>query len=273
MIKLFFIAATMFLPTAALAAQVSVVAEPERVGVGDVVLVSVRVDADAALNAFSGMLEYPRERFDLVGISDGGSIASVWLLPPQDDGGAVRFTGFTPGGYAGRGGALFGILLRAKSPGDARIGVRSLELLRHDGIGTKEEARTSDLVLAVAQEPLGGYQEPADVAPPELMVERGKSQDEVVFAAVDKGSGLARYEVAERRFGVFGGGWAEATSPYAIKDKRGVSAVYVKAIDRAGNEAVSIYPHRRLFTPYEWGAIAAILALCISYSFLRRRSS
>ena len=98
--------------------------------------------------------------------------------------------------------------------------------------------------------------EPFDV----FAAESADNRPEVVFAAVDKGQGIDHYEVAERRaWWPAGLQWKVATSPYALGDRYGTSDVYVKAVDRAGNETLGVYAHAHALRPYEFLLLGILL--------------
>jgi len=54
----------------------------------------------------------------------------------------------------------------------------------------------------------------------------------LVFSTQDKGSGVDHYEVREGRFG----GFSEVSSPYILKYQSLDKKIFVKAIDKFGNE-------------------------------------
>jgi len=110
----------------------------------------------------------------------------------------------------------------------------------------------------------------------------------LVFATQDKGSGIDHYEVLERRelkiqklgfskekslhskFYILNP-WRVAESPYLLKDQELKSYIYVKAIDKAGNERVATLSPRNLLKWYEiwwlWGII--IIGIIIIYAVWR----
>jgi hypothetical protein len=201
---------------------------------------------------------------------------SLWVTHPAVSSGApIPFAGITPGGFSGTGGMLFSVLFRAKAAGTANVSIGNIEVLRNDGAGGNEPATAKPLFLSVGAKPSGGYAEPADTAPPEpFTAELGNDpqlfggKNYLVFTAVDKGSGVAHYAVAESRVPLFllrffPLSWNETASPYLLDDQNLTSTVYVKAVDRAGNERLSIYPPRHPFTVYEIAALLGILVLAV----------
>lgn len=279
---LFFVA----LPTAASAATVSLHAAPDVVGAGDTVRVSVILDSFIPTNTFSGALRYSGNILEPIAISNGNSIIQMWVVHPivPASEAPITFAGITPGGFSGSGGNLFSVLFLAKTAGTAKISFDEIEVLRNDGVGGEEPVTTRPLSLSVGSEPFGGYTEPTDNIPPESFTVYFGSEPElfddrsyIVFAAVDKISGIDHYKVAESRMPsfmlkFFPLSWNEQTaSPYVVGDQDLVSTIYVKAVDRAGNERVSTFPPQHLFTRYERGAFLGILILLVFFWQIRGR--
>ncbi|OGH83817.1 MAG: hypothetical protein A2261_03705 [Candidatus Magasanikbacteria bacterium RIFOXYA2_FULL_44_8] len=107
----------------------------------------------------------------------------------------------------------------------------------------------------------------------------------LAFATQDKGSGIDHYEIREDlgfRIKNLGGiikkflipksyllnSWQEVESPYVLKDQKLKSWVYIKAIDKAGNERIEVIPQKYPFQWYEswlwWGII--IVGFAIAYA-------
>ena len=82
----------------------------------------------------------------------------------------------------------------------------------------------------------------------------------LVFAAQDKGSGVDHYEVKEGRWGRF----RKAESPYFLTHQNLNRDVYVKAVDKAGNERVAVTRarvHNAWWESYRLFAILIVLVL------------
>ncbi len=268
-------------PTATFAATISLRATPSSIGVGDVVRVDVLLESAVPTNAFSGTVAYSLS-LEPIAVSDGNSIVSAWIMRPvvPRTGAPIFFTGITPGGFSGGEGEIFSILFRAKTAGAATVSLGDVEVLRNDGAGAKEPVTARPTTLSVGQKSTGGYVEPPDRVPPEPFVVYQDSDAQLfdgrsylVFAAIDKGSGVDHYAIAESRLpslllDFFPLSWnTVATSPYVLKDQRLTSTVYIKAVDRAGNERLALYPPHRLFTAYE----AWFLVILVGVAFLAER--
>jgi len=273
------------MPASASAATISFRAAPATVGVGDEVRVDVLLDSAVAVNAFTGTLSYPSSILEPSAVSDGNSLINLWLTHPTVNAGSpISFVGITPGGFSGNGGILFTVLFRAKSAGTANISIENnIEILRNDGAGGNEAVTLKPITIFVQSKSSGGYKEPADITPPEpfnayLSTNLGTSseQNTVVFMTVDKGSGIDHYLAAESRWpsfilGIFPLSWEEAASPFTLNDQNLTSTVYIKAVDRAGNDRISVFPRTHLFTAYEEVIILVILIAGVLLFTVRRK--
>ncbi len=271
------------LPATVSAATISFQAVPAHIGVGDVVRVNILLDSTIPTNAFSGTVSFPGVLLEPIAISDGNSIVNLWVTHPAVPvtGAEIPFAGITPGGFSGNTGLLFSVLFRTKASGVANISVGNIEVLRNDGAGSREPVTIKQLVLSIGAKSSGGYVESVDTTPPESFTAQlgtdpqlfdGKSY--LAFVAVDKGSGVDHYAVAESRLpsfllSLFPLTWHTATSPHMLADQNLTSSVYIKAVDRAGNERLSIYPPQHLFTAYEKVVLIVIL-IGVVFLFWRR---
>ena len=270
-------------PVMASAATISLRATPASIGVGDTVRIDVLLDSAIATNAFSGTLSYAKT-LEPTAVSDGNSIISLWITHPTVPamGVPITFAGIVPGGFSGDNGILFSVLFKATAAGTAQVSLgNDIEVLQNDGVGSKESVTLKPLTLSIGSQPSGGYTEPADRTPPEPFTaylgtdpQLFGGREYLVFMAVDKGSGVDHYAVAESRVPSFllpllPLSWATATSPYVLADQNLTSTVYIKAVDRAGNERSSVFPPEHLFTGYEKAVLLGILIVLVFLWYLR----
>lgn len=273
-------------PVSASAARISLEAEPSSIGVGDLVKITVLLESSVSVNAFSGTMSYPYSVLEPVDVIDGNSLVNVWVTRPSvaSANGSIAYAGITPGGFSGTKGMLFSVLFRAKVAGEANISLREVEILRNDGAGGSEPTRASSLTLSLAPTSVGGYIESPDETPPEpFAIYEGSDSSlfdgrpYIVFVAADKGSGVDRYEIAVSRMPswlhrFFPPSWAEVASPYELRSVRPTQSVYVKAVDRAGNERLAVFPPRHLLTGYELLLLAILCVIALlSYRGWGRR--
>jgi len=244
--------------------------------------IDVIIDTEGeSINTFEGTLQ--ATNLTIQEIRDGNSVVNFWVERPHGTAtGTIAFSGITPGGYNGKNGRLFtvvGVPLSSENP--ASIKVVQNRVLKNDGEGTEIIAKSSAVTLSetfvknVAQ-----ARNDTDV--PEIFVpEYGRSEGVydnkwfIVFSAQDKNSGIDHYEIKEvSPLNIFtSGSWQRATSPHVLQHQSLNKFVYIKAIDKAGNERiVKLYPQKKglLYMSYIlWGILIVLLAWFVK-KLLRR---
>ncbi len=190
--------------------------------------------------------------------------------------GRVSFEGGIPGGYCGRVAGdpgLTNILAKLAVtgvPGSVEFGSTletqivvdpNTKVFLHDGLGTEASLTTLGLELSVTHSTTTGSNiwlrdVQADTIAPEdfdiTLVEgpsAGNQKHYIVFNTTDKQSGVDHYEVLETDPDKFGflswlpkkAYWVIAESPFVLRDQRLQSKIMVKAVDKNGNERISIY--------------------------------
>jgi hypothetical protein len=197
---------------------------------------------------------------ELVDVNDGSSIINLWLEKPTPPSRAeelpynsstiVRFSGIIPGGFQGSSGKLFSLVFAPRAVGEIHVSFGSSTvayLNGPDGQPARLQLADNSLVIQSEKLPVSGVAHPDLDTPepftPELVrhPQLYDNQWALVFATADKQSGISHYAVWERSTslwqGLFGSPrWVTATSPYLLKDQQVCHLLYVKAVDRAGNE-------------------------------------
>lgn len=97
--------------------------------------------ADQAMNAAEGVLNFPTDKLQVVGVSKAGSIFNLWVQEPSfsnsGNSGNVRFEGVVLNpGYNGAAGKILEITFRAREAGTANAVFASGSVLANDGQGT-----------------------------------------------------------------------------------------------------------------------------------------
>jgi hypothetical protein len=271
-----------FLLLPAYSAQFFFGTDSSEVQIGRTFEVGVFVDSEEELiNAFEGVITFP-DSVRAVGIREANSIVSNWIVRPAyystTSSRGVGFAGIVPGGFAGRG-YLFSILLESMLEGDIEIGTQSELILMSDGNGTPLPYTPAPLRLTsvVSSSRAVDIVVPEDIVSPEDFIPTVTTDPNlydgemvVIFSTTDKGSGIIRYEVAEKRvhswtFGTLTDSleWYPATSPYVLLDQSGYSTIFVKAIDTFGNERiVSLAPQYEMtYEKYLWWCILALISV------------
>ncbi|MDO8407622.1 MAG: cohesin domain-containing protein [bacterium] len=268
------------MPALTSAATLTLVPLPTHIGSGDSVQVTALIESQESVNAFSGSFEYPPS-MEPLSISDGSSIVSIWIERPTapaagNMSGTIRFAGVTPGGFSGTGGKLFSVVFRATTPGIATFSISDVKVLRDDGAGSSEPTSASSLTLRVATVAMGGFVAPVDTEAPEPFTPQlGEGpapvagQAYLAFTAADKGSGTDHYEAAETRWPTWLAmlAWTRVDSPYTLRDQYLTSDMYIKAVDRAGNERIAVFHRSHLLRPYEWVILCAIIVVLVAVRY------
>jgi hypothetical protein len=283
-----FLLLALFVPHGAHAAAAVFEAQREQVQIGETFAVRVLLATDQrSINAVEGTIQFSKESLELREIRDGGSLVNLWMRKPTLHSGAVSFSGVIPGGYAGDAGYLFTLVFRARQAGRSVVQSSDERFVLNDGRGTLAPLRRVPLTVRVGEGVSDtDFAAIHDATSPEaftLAAARSQYMFDgkwfATFITDDKGVGLDYYEVAESR-GLFRPKtvhWASAQSPYVLQDQELQSWIFVKAVDKAGNERLAVLePTHR---PLRWFLSAVgILALTFFVIFIlrflgRRRNS
>lgn len=230
---------------------------------------------DEYINAIEGKIIFPEKLFEVKEIRDGNSIINFWVERPKAKNGEILFSGIIPGGYGylDKKGLIFSIIFQSIQEGAGLIETRDIKALLNDGKGTEANTKTSNLqIIARLSDGQGSKQAPASPAAfgrmdfdmPESFEPKIASDPNIfdgkyfaVFATQDKGLGIARYEVCEgskRKC-------ATAESPYLLQNQKLNKKIFVKAVDKAGNERVAVLPSQKPPLWYENYFIISIIIL------------
>lgn len=267
-----------------LAVGLSLIPEQLTVSVGQEFSVELFLDTGNAenINAMEGTLSYANELLELKEIQDGNSIVNFWIERPRSDNtGYIRFAGITPGGYRGQKGSLFKIIFEAKASGSGIVEIREQNVLRNDGQGTSVPVQTNPFRFVISQTNSSAPRivshekdrDPPEAFMPEIARDPNLFEGKwfVVFATQDKGSGIDHYEVLENRSQNIGNrSWVQEESPYLLQDQALKSYIYIKAIDKAGNERIAMLGPRSS-PQYAHYIILSILVggVVVSYFFVK----
>lgn len=246
---------------------------------GDTVTVAVRIDTDEGecINAVDVTLAYT-DGIQAVDVSTGRSILTLWLERPviNRDARTITFAAGIPNGYCGRipgdpslTNVLAEIVFRA--PGFS-VGKKEdastlltfepgTRVLLNDGSGSDAPLRTLSGTINLIQETgtttkdaWGGVVAADDVPPTPFSIELVRNPQifnnkyYIVWNTTDKQSGIDHYEVLEEspedfyafRWGAANNPWITVESPYVLKDQTLRSVIRVRALDKAGNEQISV---------------------------------
>jgi hypothetical protein len=267
-----------FLPTISFAANMFLGAEKNNFAKNEDFLVQVFIDTkDASVNAVQGSVLFPAPLLELKEIRDGNSSINFWVERPHDAGsGQIVFSGITTGGFSGSKIFLFGLVFQSKEIGNGLIALNDLQVLQNDGLGTKISTTETSFAFSVSKE--SGDSAPAllkvvDTDPPENFYPFITSDSSMfdgkyflVFSTVDKGTGIDHYEVRES-FSGWDGKYITAESPYLLKDQTLKSKIYIKAIDKAGNERIVKLGTQNRLAWFLQGLVFVILLIVCVFVF------
>lgn len=279
-IKIFFLLSIFYflLPTASFAAVVFLSTDDSVVSMSKDFLVEVLVDTEKdSVNTIAGKLVFSTDFFDVKEIRDGNSQINFWVDKPKESGpGEISFSGITPGGLTGNNKFLLSIVFRPKKIGNTTIKFDNVEVFKNDGQGTRIDVKTTPLALSISTE---SGDQPSNILniedkdkPDDFKPVIGSDPDIffakyfLVFTAQDKGSGIDHYKVREG----FWGKYIVAVSPYLLEDQSLTKTVYVKAIDKSGNERVVSISSQNTSPLYQLYIILGIILTVCIFIFKRK---
>lgn len=265
--------------------------DDDKINPGRVFTVDVLADAGTDnLNAFEGKILFS-QNLNLENINDGDSVVNFWAEKPHvleyasNGNKIIGFSGITPGGFTGvlgpfqgtRPGKLFSFSLSSQSNGYFEINGNDVNFLLNDGQGNPADISVVPLKISVtgdAAAPSSTTKINRSLSMPETFTPQIASDPTIwdgryflVFNTKDKETGIARYEVAETKDENGEKEWVPTESPYLLKDQSLSSHIFVKAVNKAGNERIEelkpLAPSYGYFTGIISGIIILIGALAL----------
>ena len=245
------------------AAQLSLQSQTQKISAGQQFKLDLILNTENEnINAIEGKITFPANLLGLKEIQDSNSAINFWIEQPKlEQAGTIGFSGIVPGGYQGIKGFIFSVVFQAKSIGSGVIQIGDAKVLLNDGEGTEANLKISPFQFSISEKiqtvqpatQLPTTTEPAeleDTEPPEEFNPEISSSTNIfdgkwflVFTTQDKGSGIDRYEIQETKYRQPTiSGWIVAENPYVLKDQELKSYIYIKAIDKAGNERMETIP-------------------------------
>lgn len=254
----------LILPQMVFAAQMFFDAKVAQVQIGEKFEVNLLVNAEQeSVNAFEGKIMFSSDMLDLKEIRDGNAIVNFWIEKPKSQDGAITFSGVTPGGFNGVRGSILSAIFAAKKQGFAKFEVNDARVLRNDGTGSAATLTITPFEISVSSGAPVAMPAPTEVKdnekPESFIPEIAKDETLfngrrfIVFATQDKASGIDHYEIKESRqmiLSIFQK-WTSVESPYVLADQELRSFVWVKAVDKAGNERIMKIAPRNPLAWYE----------------------
>lgn len=253
----------------------SFILSTSQVRVGDVFVAELNLaDLKQKINAMDGLVIFDPTALEVQDISLGNSIFTLWPRTPDFTSidGKIMFTGGVPSGTIG--GSIVKIAFLAKKAGQANFYLSDDSILYlHDGKGTKTSAQNQKVSLTILESDgnvpaQNTWQENLvsdKTTPKNLIIQLGKDpyildgKYFISFFAEDKESGIDHYEVKEGDKD-----FVSSVSPYILVDQSLKSKIFVKVVDKAGNEKMVEFKNTKAFYLQFW-FISLLLILVIVY--------
>lgn len=264
--------------------------------------VSIEVNApEESVNALEGVVSYSAAALEVREIKDNNSAISLWVKRPvvtidkTKNLGTIAFSGLIPGGASIEKARLFTVRFvfrEGVSQGIVTL-TNGLAYLS-DGQGTKINLLSKplkvalnfkeNLVTTAVETSTISQASSTDKLPPEVISVSVARSDLIfegrwflAFNAADKDSGIDHYEVQESSDAKPDPTqWTRAVNPYLLQDQNRTSYIFVKAVDRAGNERIKfIEPQVKSLATYQRIIIWCIIVLSgvsILFLWVRRRN-
>lgn len=230
---------------------------------------ALNVDTNTnSINAIEGTILIP-QNISIAKIYDGNSTILFWVDKPtlDKDINAIRFSGFTPGGFQGKK-ILFSFDGDFTIQDLNKFTFIDVRALGNDGLGTVVPVKLSVIPNKIEN----------DSTPPEAFTPVvSKSPDAfdnsyfISFVAQDKGVGIDHFEYATTWFfKPDASAWRKIESPFALAKSEVLKRIFIKAIDKNGNESISTLYGPKYFETTLFGFIIIVLIIC-ALSFISRR--
>ncbi|MCH7828251.1 hypothetical protein IH982_00035 [Patescibacteria group bacterium] len=274
-------------PAPASAAEIFFGTHSEEVGLGQQFEVGVLLNTQGQdVNAVGGTILFPADALELKAIYEGSSITSFWVQKPAlRQQGEVVFSGVMPGGIEDSKGFLFSLVFLAKGETSVTFKTTEERILLNDGQGSAALIERAPATLRITKTATGEeFVVLLDAEAPESFtpqIARDPNIFEgkwfVVFATQDKTSGIAGYSVLEttRVERQEDAKWLAAESPYLLRDQELKSYIFVKALDKAGNERIAVLspknPKQWYENPVAFGILGLLVLVFLSMLYFARK--
>lgn len=266
------------------ASQMNLMPENNSLKIGEIFEVKLILNTeDEKINAIEGAIVFPSDLLKLDDIKDGNSIINFWIEKTADSSnGQFIFSGIVPGGYVGKEGNIISLVFKAKKEGSGNIEIKNGKVLLNNENSTEAKltANNSSFIISgnIGAE-TAGIPKIEDTEKPETFAPEIASDENIfdgkyflVFSTVDKKSGIDHYEILESKLGNYHlsfGKWIDAESPYLLKDQKLQSHIFIKAVDKNGNERIeTISPQNPLVWYKNTSIIIYVVLLLLLIIFL-----
>ncbi|MCH8244393.1 hypothetical protein IIB97_00710 [Patescibacteria group bacterium] len=267
-------------PAPVLAAEIFFGTHSEEIGLGQQFEVGVFLNTqEQEVNAVGGTILFSSDALKLEAIYEGSSVVSFWVQKPAlRQQGEIVFSGVMPGGIEDGKGFLFSLVFLAKEEANVTFKTIEEKILLNDGQGTAAMIQRAPATLRITKTAIKEEfvllldNEAPESFTPQIARDPNIFEGKwfLVFAAQDKISGIANYSVLETTRAEIGEApkWLTVKSPYLLRDQELKSYVFVKALDKAGNERIATLLPQNPRQWYEnlvlWGIVTLLFLVFLT---------
>jgi len=267
-------------------AEIRIDAEGECINVAEVNL-SFSAEGEC-INVAEVNLSFSKDILRAVDFSQGNSIITLWIKQPaiNQESGLVSFSGGIPNGYCGQaigdpkksnllGKVIFKVPEMAagesKKFAEAKF-LNTSKVFLNDGQGSLAQLTAKSAIFTILTEKVEILKDEwqketeKDSIPPEEFlpliskdptVFKGKYF--ITFSTTDKQTGIDHYEIREGNRD-----WKIVVSPYILENQKLTDDIWVKAVDKAGNERVEfVRAFRRPIWKYILYSVSILILIIV----------
>ena len=240
--------------------------------------VAVNVDAGKSINAIQAVISVPKE-LTPVDITEGNSIITFWVEKPNFDESSrlLTFSGIIPGGFQEEKASLLIVKFKTTKEQEGKavltFNKEKTKIYLHTSEGVEDSLELESLTLPIIKGKENIIVKTDDNDSPENFkpeISRDPNIFEnrwfLVFATQDKGAGVDHYEVCEGSKTKC----AIAESPYLLHYQKLNKKIFVKVMDKSGNERIAILLPQKQSPWYQNYWIIGIIVLVV-IAIMRRR--
>lgn len=219
-------------------------------------------------------------KLNIKSIDTGGSAFVLWPEEPKvSSSNTIIFAGGVFGGIYGKDLRVFDINFIPQENGVFNIKSEDVNIYLSDGSGNKVAVNDNEISFQVVdQKDNKEIIEKDSDRPTYLTIELGRDESLfdgqyfITFYAIDSHSGIDRYEVKEGS-----GDFIDYHSnKYVLKDQTLKTNIYVKAIDKEGNETTEVLKLEGQTFNLVWIIVSVIVLILLSYfiylKFLKKKN-
>lgn len=269
-------------PARTLAAEIYFDPQDSSAGIGTefVIAINATVAIDEPINAFDVAVRIPPS-FTPIDTSDGNSVVSLWLERPTFDETTrlLRFSGIVPNGYAGVGGRLITMTVIPNNAEAVAVVTVDTTTRLYTDAAVPVPVTTGSIEIPIVPSKQNIPVSILDRDPPELFaveIVRDAAlydgQSVLIFSTVDKGSGMAQYQIRKQWLHLVWGDWRDAISPFPVGASWFVTRYEVAAYDKVGNRQVAAVEGQSSIYGVVGISLSLVIVLMLLLRYIWRRT-